>query len=364
MPDMAEVRDLMKKNSYSGEVGSVDIEVELEESLKQLMHCDQAVAVSSSTFGLMLALASMNFASGREVIVPSFAFGSTIQAIYWNRLTPTFVDCLPGTLTIDPDEIVKAITPQTVAVIPVSVFGLPPDIEALEHISLKYDVQVIFDSSQGLGSMWRGRPIGGFGRCVVLSFNSEMVVTAGEGGGVVTNDSNLADTVRAMRQGDDTANGQDSLPNGLSSRMGQFNAAIGLLNLRRADSLVNMRLRLIDRYRERLERVPGCHFQQMVPDRTSNGTYFTIFISEETGTNRDQVFDGLKKRGIESRRMFFPPAHAHQAFRARPMRIVGDLGNTRIASSTSLALPLYCHMTDETVDLVCEAVESSLGGSV
>lgn len=359
---MAEVQELIKENFYPRENQAADIESQFEDALQRFVHCEHAVAVSSSTFGLMLALASMELPRGREVIVPSFAFGATIQAIYWNEFTPVFVDCLPGTMTIDPEEVVKAINPQTTAIVPITVFGLPPDIRALDQISQKYGIPIISDSSQGLGSLVDGKPIGGFGQCEVFSLNSEMVVCAGEGGVLVTNDANLANKVRAMRQWGQGKDGENSVFKGVSSRMGHFNAAIGLLSLRRADSLISSRLRLIAGYRERLCNLPGCQFQQDAPDRKSNGTYFTLFVTEEAGMNRDQVLEGLKEMGVQGRRMFFPPAHAHQAFQGRPARIIGDLGNTRAASSSSLALPLFSHMTEETLDRVCGAVRSLLGG--
>lgn len=357
MPDMTEVLELLRDGVYADDLRGGDAEASLEAAISDSLDCEHAVTVSSSTFGLILALAAMEFPAGREIIVPSFAFGATIQAIYWNGLTPVFVDCLPGTMTIDPDEVVKAITPATAAIVPVTVFGLPPDIRAMDDISRTYGVPVIFDSSQGLGSLFEGKPIGGFGLCEVFSLNSEMVVTAAEGGVVVTKDSDLADKLRAMRQWGRSRDGEDTVLMGVSSRIGSFNATIGLLSLRQAGCLIDSRLRLIDRYRARLERVPGCGFQQVTADRKSNGTYFAIFLTQEAGRSRDQVHEGLKEKGIQSRRMFFPPAHAHQAFRGRPARIVGDVPNTWAASLSGLALPLYSHMTDETVDRVCEAVE-------
>jgi len=361
MPDMAEVLALVRQGARGGDLSGEETEAQFEDALRAYLHCQHAVAVSSSTFGLILSLAAMDIPPGPEVIVPSFAFGATIQAIYWNGLTPVFVDCLPETMTIDPDEVVAAISPTTAAIVPVAIFGLPPDMGALEDISRKYDLPVIFDSSQGLGSLYCGKPIGGYGRCEVFSLNSEMVVTAAEGGVVVTNDSDLSEKLRAMRQWGQGKEGQDAVSMGVSSRIGMFNAAVGLLSLRESERLVASRLRLIDRYRTRLDRVPGCSFQQQVADRKSNGTYFAVFIDQQVGKNRDQIHEGLKEKGIESRRMFFPPAHAHQAFRGRPARVVGDLRNTWAASSSGLALPLYSHMTDETVDRVCEAIQCLAG---
>ena len=156
-----------------------------------------AVAVSSCTSGLMLAFASMNFPEGAEVILPSFTFPATAQALFWNRLKPVYVDCLPGSMTIDPDQVTKAISGKTVAVCPVTIFGLPPDIAPLMDISNANSLPLIFDSAQGLGSKYEEKASGSFGLCEVFSLSPTKVITAIEGGLVTTNSTELAEIVRS-----------------------------------------------------------------------------------------------------------------------------------------------------------------------
>jgi dTDP-4-amino-4,6-dideoxygalactose transaminase len=308
----------------------------------------------------MLALAAMDFQPAAEVVVPSFTFAATVQAVLWNGLTPVFVDCLPGTMTLDPREVEKAVSPRTAAIMPVTIYGLPPDMEELEHLSRRLSLPLICDSAQGLGSTYQGRPAGGFGLCEVFSLSPTKVVTAIEGGVVTTNDQRLAEKIRAMRDYGKGPDGEDMIFNGLSARMSELHASVGLLSLQNADSLVKARLNLINAYREQTGSFPGCRVQDFPKDRTSSGNYFTLFVGKGARTDRDGVYRGLKDRHIQSKRYFHPPVHVQTAFKNRSHRVVGDLRHTWAASLESLALPLYSHMTGAQQTRVVEALESLL----
>ncbi len=323
-----------------------------------------AVAVSSCTSGLILSFASMNFPEGAEVILPSFTFPATAQALFWNRLKPVYVDCLPGTMTIDPDQVTKAISPKTVAVCPVTIFGLPADIGPLMDISNAKAIPLIFDSAQGLGSKYEGRPSGSFGLCEVFSLSPTKVISAIEGGLVTTNSTELAEIVRSMRDYGKGPDGEALIFNGLSARMSEFHASVGLASLQDAESLVNSRIRLIKRYAERTQGFPGCRVQQLPQNRNSTGNYFVLLIDRGARADRETVWTALKESGIQTKRYFYPPTHVHPALKGLPHRIVGELPNTWTAARCSLALPLYSHMTDDEQDVVVRALSSILHGPV
>ena len=192
---------------------------EFEAEVCRLTGARHAVAFSSCTAGLMLAPKAMNLPSGGEVIVPSFTFAATAQALAWNSLVPVFCECLPGTLALDPEDVMRNITPKTVAICPVCIFGLPPDINELLEVGRRKGIPVYFDSAQGLGATYKGRQAGGFGVAEVFSLSPTKVVTAVEGGLVTTNDDELADRLRAMRDyGKDPKNSEDMAFLGLSAR--------------------------------------------------------------------------------------------------------------------------------------------------
>jgi dTDP-4-amino-4,6-dideoxygalactose transaminase len=307
-----------------------------------------------------LAFAASEFPEGSEVVLPSFTFAATVQAVLWNRLTPVYVDCLPGTMVMDPEEVRRAIEPTVAAICPVTVFGLPPDYDELNSLSREYGIPLVCDSAQALGSTYQGSPAGGLGACEVFSLSPTKVITAIEGGIVTTNDAEFAQRLRCMRDYGKGPDGEEMVLNGLSARMSEFHAGVGLLSLRKADTLVRSRHELIHAYRERAKALPGCGVQEFPEDRTTSGNYFTLLIGSDAKMDRDRVFNALKNEHIQTKRYFYPPVHAQRAFRDKPHRVVGDLKNTWSASLTSLALPLYSHMTTEQQNRICDALDSLL----
>jgi dTDP-4-amino-4,6-dideoxygalactose transaminase len=320
-----------------------------------------AVAMSSCTAGLMLAIRAMELPTGAEVIVPSYTFAATAQALVWNGLVPVFCDCLPDSLTLDPEDVERNLSPRTVAICPVYVYGGPPDIDPLLDVGDRHGLPVYFDSAQGLGAEYRGRKAGTFGTCEVFSLSPTKVVTAVEGGVICTGDSNLAVRLRSMRDyGKDPVDGEDMMYLGLSARMSEMHAAVGLLSLQRVDELVKARRLLIERYTSRLGQLPGCRVPAPPEDRTGSGNYFVLLIGPRARLNRDDVRATLKAQGIHTKRYFYPPLHEQALFRRVPCRFSDRLERTVVASREALALPLYSHMTLEQLDRVCRAVECLL----
>jgi dTDP-4-amino-4,6-dideoxygalactose transaminase len=264
-------------------------------------------------------------------------------------------------MTMDPDEMKRAIGPQTGAVCPVSVFGLPPDLDTIENECSKRGIPIICDSAQGLGSTYRNRPAGGGGKAEVFSLSPTKVVTSIEGGAITTNDSAFAERLRSMRDYGKAEQGLEMIYNGLSARMSELHGAVGLLSLRNVDRLVGSRLRLVQRYRDFAESLSGCSVQEFPDDRTANGNYFTLLVGNDAKLDRDGTLQALQRQGIQSKPYFHPPVHSQKALRANPHRIVGELPNTWRASKQSLALPLYAHMTDEQQEIVFSALTSLLG---
>jgi len=361
LPELGRVVEILRNSYDAGSVTLARVVSLLEEEAAAYTKTKHAVAVSSCTSGLILSFASLGLPQGAEVIVPSFTFAATVQALLWNRLIPVYVDCLPGKMTVDPNEVVKALGPRTAAIYPVSTFGLPPDVDELTDIATNQGVPLIFDSAQGLGSTYRGKSVGGFGLCEVFSLSPTKVVTAIEGGLVTTNSDELANNLRSMRDYGKGPSGEEMVFNGLSARMSELHASVGLLSLRNARALVQSRLRLIQRYRERTRNLRGCNVQEFPEDRVSSGNYFTLLIGPDAKMDRQGVFETLMASGIQTKKYFYPPVHSQPAFRDYPHRVVGDLHNTWLVSESSLALPLYSHMTEVQQNRVCDALDACLG---
>ena len=172
---------------------------ELEGEAARALGVREAIAVSSCTAGLMLVPQALELPPEGEVLLPSFTFTATGQPLLWNRLVPVFCDCRPGTLTLDPEDVLRNVTAKTVAICAATVYGLPPDVDELADVGRRKGLPVYYDSAQGLGATVRDRPVGGFGVCETFSLSPTKVVTAIEGGLVTTNDATLAARFRAMR---------------------------------------------------------------------------------------------------------------------------------------------------------------------
>src|SRR5581483_1002977 len=252
LPEFSEFEDLVRPSWDEGVVTTGRLVRAFEEEVCRQTGVAHAVAMSSCTAGLMLAARALGLPEGAEVIVPSFTFAATAQALLWNGLVPVFCDCRPDTLTVDPAY----------------VYGLPPDVDALAALGARRGVPVYFDSAQGLGAEFQGRRAGGFGACEIFSLSPTKVVTSIEGGVVCTDDAALAAQLRSMRDyGKDPRKGEDMVHLGLSARMSELHAAVGLLSLRRVDDLVKARRHLIEVYRTRLGALPGCRVQAIPADR-------------------------------------------------------------------------------------------------
>jgi dTDP-4-amino-4,6-dideoxygalactose transaminase len=359
LPSFSEVAGMIHDNWESGTVTVASIVKALEEEVCRQTGAPHAVALSSCTSGLMLIPRALSLRPGSEVIVPSFTFAATVEALLWNGLVPVFCDCLPDTCTLDPEDVARNISRHTAAICAVSVFGLPPDINALLDIGRRAGIPVYFDSAQGLGATYRGQPLGPWGACEVFSLSPTKVVTAVEGGLVTTNDAELADCMRAMRDyGKDPVWGEEMIHLGLSARMSELHAAVGLWSLRHIHDLVKARMERITCYRERLGVLPGCRVQELPPDRTTSGNYF---ITDRAASSRDDVYKALKQAGIQTKRYFYPLVHEQSFMRGFAMKVSRQLVVARTVSREGLALPLYSHMSDEEFETVCRCVESLLG---
>jgi len=195
----------------------------------------------------------------------------------------------------------------------------------------------------------------------VFSLSPTKVVTAIEGGLLTTDDEVLANKVRAMRDyGKDLEQGEEMVYLGLSARMSELHAAVGLLSLRQMDKLVKARLERIAVYRDRLGHLPGCWVQWFPSDRTTSGNFFVLFITARARHSRNQVYEALKKRGIQTKAYFNPPVHQQRLFRNTTVRVSARLSQTEKVSEEALALPLYSHMTQDEQDRVCCEIEKLL----
>ena len=357
LPDSAEIQDQITQifNSFQVTVGSKV--AELEEAACVRMDVKNVVAVSSGTSGLMLLLRALDLPEGGEVITPSFTFAATSHALLWNNLKPVYCDSEPKSFTMDPEAAQTLITERTCAIYPVCVFGVPGDLDAYQRIADEHGLKLIYDSAQGTGSTYRGTPLGNFGIAEVFSMSPTKVVTALEGGMITTNDDELAAKLRYMRDYGKAPDGEDMHHLGLSARMGEINAVVGCWSLDRIDTWIANRTKVMERYRRRLTGIPGVSYQAIPDCCTSSRNYIVILLDpDEAPLTRDELYKKLKSDGIQTKRYFYPPVHRQTLFRDIEPECGARLQVAERISDRSLALPMYSHMSLDTVDEICDCI--------
>lgn len=325
----------------------------LEQAIQEYLGVKNVIAVSSCTSGLILMVQALGLKG--EVIVPSFTFAATVHSLVWNRLQPVFVDCQETDGNVDLTKIEEKITSRTSAIMAVVVFGNPPRIKELSEIANQHNLRLVFDTAQGLGSVYQGKLCGNFGDGEVFSLSPTKVLTGGEGGLVATNDVALAQKIRQARDYGKINDGEDIGNIGLSARLAEFNALLSWKQLPFLEGWVARRNNLIGLYRACLSGIAGISFPQVHPENRSSGNYMVIFIDEEKfELTRDQLYLALQMENIQTKKYFYPPIHKQSAYSKYQNQ---HLPVTERLSRSSLALPLYSHMAEETLKKICQAIE-------
>lgn len=355
LPDYETVAPQVKEILATGMLTKGKYLRQFEDRLADYLGVKHAVCVSSCTLGLALTYQGLGLSD--EVIVPSFTFMATVHPLAWLNAVPVFVDIDPHTWNIDPTRVEEAITPRTTGIVAVHNFGNPADVEALEDIARRHNLRLVFDAAHGFGALYQGQPVGSFGDAEVFSATPTKLLVAGEGGVVATNDHALAGHVRAGREyGNDGHYGSDFA--GLNARMPEFNAILGLKSLEMLEESAERRNRVVGRFREQLERLPGVAFQTIHPGNRCSYKDLSVLVDEgKFGLTRDQLSQALEAENIDTRKYHDPPVHTHQTYRHLRDRYDHRLPVTNWVSPRSLSLPVYSHMDEATVDGICTAIE-------
>ncbi|MEJ5330090.1 MAG: DegT/DnrJ/EryC1/StrS family aminotransferase [Desulfobaccales bacterium] len=365
LPDFEAVVAEFRQAWESRQVTTGPFTRRFEEAVEEKLGVPHAVMVQSCTAGLMLVLRALSLTG--EVIMPAFTWTATAHAAVWNGLTPVFADISQGTYTLDPAAAEAAITPRTCALMPVNVFGCPPDYEAFAALSEKHGLPVVYDSAQGLGSRYRmgdgtWRSAGVFGTAEVFSLSPTKVVSAMEGGLITTHDAELAARLRQMRDYGKTPDGGDIAWLGLSARVPEINAIVARHSLALLEEFLQRRQALVCRYREGLEGLPGVGFQEVPSRCQSSYNYFTLFIDgTRARRSREEVYEALQQRGIQAKKYFYPALHLQEVYRELGAAWRGKLPVTEAAAAQGLALPLYSHLGDPEVEHIITVMREVLG---
>jgi dTDP-4-amino-4,6-dideoxygalactose transaminase len=323
---------------------------------------EHAVALSSGTAALHLAMKLVGVEEGDEVIVPSLTFAATANAVLYERGRPVFVDCEPTTWNIDPElleeELGRAARRGRLprAVIVVDVFGQSADYDIILALCEAHDVPVIEDAAEALGATYRGRPVGGFGRYGVFSFNGNKIITTSGGGMLVSDDAAAIARARFLAtQARESAPHYEHREVGYNYRMSNLLAAVGRVQLRALDERVDKRRRNFEAYRRRLGELPGVGFQIEAEHGISTRWLTCMTLDPEIfGASPEDVRMALEAEDIEARPVW-KPMHLQPAY--RDFRVCGGSVSAEIFDR-GLCLPSGSSLSDADLDRICGVVES------
>ena len=277
-----------------------------EEKFAGYIGVRKAVSVQSGTAALYMALYELSIEKGDEVIVPALTFVGSINPILYAGAKPVIVDVDPETWNIDSEEIKKAITKNTKAIIPVHLYGNPCDMDAIMKIAKEYNLYVIEDATESLGATYKGRQTGTFGDFGCFSFNGNKLITTGGGGMIVTDDEKRAKHIKFLvNQARDNSKGYYHPEMGFNYRMTNIEAALGLAQLERIDKFLEKKRNFRKIYQKVLDELPYIRFQQEY-DNASGSWWLTCVKIDKNNIDIDKLRLKLKEKGIPSRKIFMP----------------------------------------------------------
>lgn len=338
---------------------------EFEEKIAAYVGTQHAVALNSGTSVLDCALRGLEIAEGDEVITTPFSFIASSNCILFQGARPVFADIDPATYNIDPAKIEAAVTERTRAILPVHVFGLPADMDAICDIADRHNLLVVEDSCEALGSTYKGRRVGSIGACGAFAFYPNKQMTTGEGGVLVTDDAELARVVRSLRnQG--RAEGGGWLAHervGYNFRLCDILCALGISQLARLDEFIDLRAEVARRYHSLLADVP----EVVVPPTATGGERMSWFVyvirlaDRFSRGDRDAVLQGLQDRGIGCRD-YFSPIHLQPFYQETLGTGEGDFPVTERVAERTIALPFHNRLPEEDQRTVVSVLREVLAG--
>jgi perosamine synthetase len=317
-----------------------------------------AVACSSGTAGLHVALHRLGVGPGDEVITSSFSFVASANVILFERAKPVFAEIDERTFNVDPAAVEAAITDRTKAIIPVHIFGYPCDIEAVSAVAARHGVPVIEDACEAIGCTIGGRGVGTHGNAAVWGFYPNKQFTTGEGGAITTDDPDLARELRSLVNQGRSDNGDWLVHQrlGFNYRMDEMSAAVGLAQLEKLDMLLERRRGVAERYDELLADVEGISIPYRGPEPRS---WFIYYVRLDAGIDRAAVSAALADRGVASR-PYLPAIHTQPTYRERFGYGPGMLPVTERVSTSTLALPFFVQLEEDDIAYVASSLREVL----
>ncbi len=326
---------------------------QLEKELAGYLGVEYISVFANGTLALMSALQALDIKG--EVITTPYSFVATTHSLWWNKITPVFVDIEPAHLNLDPDKIQAAITPETSAIMPVHVYGNPCNIDEINKIAKKNNLKVLYDAAHAFGVKRNGDSILNFGDLSVLSFHATKIFSTIEGGAIVCHSKEMKHRIDNLKNFGFRGELVVEEP-GINAKMNEVQAAFGLLQLKSINQIIDIRKEITELYRRELKGIPGIRFLEEVENVDHNYSYFPIFIGEEYSISRDELYELFKTKNIFTRRYFYPLISSFTAYKDLPSSNKENLQVANKLAEEVLCLPIYPELRLEDVVSICRII--------
>ena len=326
---------------------------ELEVALAEYLGVKYISLFSNGTIALVTALQALRISG--EVITTPYTFPATTHSLIWNQIRPVFVD-IDTDCNLDPSRVEEAITPHTTAIMPVHCYGQPCDVESIQEIADRYGLKVIYDAAHAFGVQHRDRSLLSFGDLSILSFHATKVFTTFEGGAIICPDEKSKRRIDYLKNfgfSDEVT----VVASGINGKMNEVSAAMGLLQLKTIDAVLDRRRAIEARYRDGLADVAGLSFLPIPPETVGNGSYVPIFV-EGGASRRDQLYEFLKGQEIHGRRYFYPLISNLPMYRGLGSAAPETLPIANQVSDSVICLPIFPDLSDAQQSEIIAAVKS------
>ena len=308
---------------------------------------------NNGTIALLVALQALRVSG--EVITTPFSFVATAHSLLWNGTKPIFADIEPESLNLDPGAVERAITPQTTAILAVHCYGHICDVEGIQRVADRHGLKVIYDAAHAFAVRTPAGSVLGHGDLSVLSFHATKVFNTFEGGAIVCPDAATKTHVDQLKNFGFTTEIDVERP-GINGKMSEFNAALGLVQLKGLAAAIRRRKEVDARYRKGLADVRGIQCVSPGRETEANYSYFPILVREGYGLDRDGLYAKLRERNIFSRRYFYPLLSDFPMYRDLPSAAPANLPQARALAGAVLCLPMSSNLGDEDVDRVVDCI--------
>lgn len=328
----------------------------LEKKLGKVLKVPNVSLFNNGTIALLTALKTLNLPTGSEVITTPFTFPATPHCISWNELKPVFCDIEPDNMTIDADKIERLITNNTSAILPVHVYGFPCNIKKIEKIAKKNSLSVIYDGAHTFSTTINGKGIGTFGDITMFSFHATKLYNTFEGGCLTYNNNELREKIYNLRNFG-IKNEEEVVDIGINGKMNEFQASVGLLNLKLFTKEQDKRSRIKKLYIDQLKDLNNIRIPKMPKNTTDSYQYFPIVIKDSYPITRDELYDKLKKYNIYARKYFYPICSDYKPYKNLDSSSKVNLPVANDLKNRVLCLPYYGNLDFEIVYQICNMIK-------